>query len=65
MYRTYSNSELERAAYIDPANVAAVKAMAARFFEVSDENDQLQERVEELEQEVENLQSELLDEQDD
>lgn len=59
MYHNFTNSELERAAYIDPSNVAAVRAMAARFFEKSDENERLEERVEELEQEVENLESEL------
>ncbi|WP_156509271.1 hypothetical protein [Ralstonia mannitolilytica] len=55
MYRTYTADELERACWVDPANVAAVREMSARYLDMREENTALQERVDELEQEIENL----------
>lgn len=55
MYRTYTADKLERACWVDPANVTAVREMAARYLNVQEENAALQYRVDELEQEIENL----------
>ncbi|WP_375199084.1 hypothetical protein [Cupriavidus metallidurans] len=52
MYHTYTDSELERAAYIDPTNIAAVREMSARFFDVAYNSEGLEARVEELENEL-------------